>query len=72
MISHQTNNNNSVLYIFGMFISCFTHFSWSFGATKYSQKQMEKYVLGGGFKIFFIVNPILGKIPIVTHIFQMG
>ena len=30
-----------------------------------------KYILLGGF-IFFNFHPYLGKIPILTHIFQMG
>ena len=29
-------------------------------------------ILGGGLKYFFIFNPILGKIPIWTNMFQMG
>ena len=29
-------------------------------------------VLGGGFKYIFYVHPYLGKIPILTNIFQMG
>ena len=28
--------------------------------------------LGGGFKYVFILHPYLGKIPILTNIFQMG
>ena len=28
--------------------------------------------LGGGFKYFFYFHPYLGKIPILTNIFQMG
>ena len=28
--------------------------------------------LGGGFKYFFYFQPYLGKIPILTNIFQMG
>ena len=28
--------------------------------------------LGGVFKDFFCFHPYLGKIPILTHIFQMG
>ena len=30
------------------------------------------YELGGGFKYFFYVHSYLGKIPILTNIFQMG
>ena len=29
-------------------------------------------LLGGGFKYFFYVHPYLGKILILTNIFQMG
>ena len=29
-------------------------------------------ILGGGFQIFFILTPYLGKIPILTNIFQRG
>ena len=31
----------------------------------------EHHSLGGGFKYFY-VHPYLGKIPMLTHIFQMG
>ena len=30
------------------------------------------WLVAGGFKIFFIFHPYLGKIPILTKIFQMG
>ena len=32
----------------------------------------EDYLLGGGFKYFLNLHPYLGKIPILTNIFQMG
>ena len=33
---------------------------------------VNHYFLGGWFQIFFCVHPYLGKIPILTNIFQMG
>ena len=31
----------------------------------------KKHILGGGFKYFYF-HPNLGKIPVLTNIFQMG
>ena len=35
-------------------------------------KCCQSVLLGGGLKYFFIFTPHLGKIPILTNIFQMG
>ena len=35
------------------------------------KKQTNKQILGGGFK-YFLFSPYLGKIPVLTNIFQMG
>jgi len=34
--------------------------------------QKDNPLLGGGFKHFLFVHPYLGKIPILSNIFQMG
>ena len=41
------------------------------GPRKTFFRESEVQFLGGGFKHFYF-HPYLGKVPILTHIFQMG
>ena len=46
-------------------------FRWRFGKNWRRDLRLRHY-LGDGFNYFFNFHPYLGKIPILTHIFQMG
>ena len=46
-------------------------FRWRFGKIWRRDLKLRHY-LGDGFNFFYIFTPNLGKIPILTHIFQMG